>query len=76
VKDNRLWTCDRVEGIGLDAVGAREPCAFVVEIDETYIGDKIKDMPARKRLSLNQGRSAPKVTVMRMLDRKSRATLS
>jgi hypothetical protein len=47
-----------------------------IEIDETYIGDKIKNMDARKRLSLNQGRWARKVTVMGMPDRKSRTILS
>jgi hypothetical protein len=46
-----------------------------IEIEETYIGDKIKNMKTRKRLSLNQGCSARKLTVMGMLDRKSRATL-
>jgi hypothetical protein len=45
-----------------------------IEIDETHIGDKIKNMHARKRLSLNQGCSARKVTVMGRLDRMSRAT--
>jgi hypothetical protein len=45
--------------------------AALIEMEETYIGNKIKKMHARERLSLNQGRSARKVNVMGMLAAKA-----
>ncbi len=48
--------------------GSGEP----VEVDETYMGGKLKNMHAKRRLKLNQGRSSRKVVVMGMLDRDSR----
>jgi len=49
------------------------PESAPVEVDETFIGGKPKNMHAKQRLKMKQGMHAnPKMAVMGMLDRESR----